>query len=98
MLKDKAFIGARLGHAEVDHGFDGASEQGQEPEVAESSLVPLLRVSGLKHPRERSELKTRERGRKGKGREGKAMVSRENEQIAKRRACFGEFGSTTCLI
>lgn len=40
-------IGARLGHAELGHEFDGTSEHGEEPEVAESSLVPLRRVSGL---------------------------------------------------
>lgn len=41
------FIGSRLGHAELDHELDGAPEHSEQPEVAESSLVPLPRVSGL---------------------------------------------------
>lgn len=45
--KCEILIGSRLGHAELDHELDGAPEHGEQPEVAESSLVPLPRVSGL---------------------------------------------------
>lgn len=82
----------RLGCGELDHEFNGASEQGEEPEVTESSLVPLLGVSGLWHQRplgREGRAKQKRRGTKeGKGREGrgrKAMMDGGKEPSANRQ-------------